>query len=114
MLRIVFRSPTRIIQKQESGMAWTPAGSTPQVAFAWMAFSPDADFDASHAGSVGKGDAASWVRLMVGAGASVRAIATGNSASNVLDKRWLAAASLMVLASVTLSAAPAGAQSTDQ
>lgn len=36
-------------------MPWTSAGSSPHVAFAWMAFSPDADFDA-FACTVGKGD----------------------------------------------------------
>jgi hypothetical protein len=51
---------------------------------------------------------------MCGAVASVRAIATGGSANNAFDKRWLAAASLIVLASIALSATPAAAQSADQ
>lgn len=46
---------------------------------------------------------------MCGALASVRAIAPGRSAKDAFDKQWLAAASLIVLAS--LSATPANAQS---
>jgi hypothetical protein len=36
-------------------MAKTHAGSSPHVAFAWMAFSPDANFDASHVVGAGFG-----------------------------------------------------------
>jgi len=77
-----------------------------------MAFSPDADFDASHARLLGQGGFVG--ALMCGAGASVRAIAAGGAANSAFDQRWLAAASLIVLASVALPAAPAGAQSADQ
>ncbi|MBV9457689.1 MAG: TonB-dependent siderophore receptor [Bradyrhizobium sp.] len=44
----------------------------------------------------------------------MRTIAAGHSADNAFDRRWVAAASLIVLASVALSAAPADAQSGDQ
>jgi iron complex outermembrane receptor protein len=63
---------------------------------------------------VGKGDSGFVGVLMGGAVVSVRASATGGAANNVFDKRWLAAASLIVLASMGLSAAPAAAQSADQ
>jgi len=65
-------------------------------------------------GGWGRAIPASWVLFMCGASASVRAIATGRSVNDAFDKRWLAAASLIVLASLALSAAPARAQSADQ
>jgi iron complex outermembrane receptor protein len=51
---------------------------------------------------------------MFGAVVPVRAIAAGRSGNNAFDRRWLAAASLIVLASIALSVAPAAAQSADQ
>jgi hypothetical protein len=74
---------------------------------------PDAEFDASHARFGGAGRSAFVGAWMFGALVSVRAIAPGRSAKDAFDKRWHAAASLVVLASIMSSGTLANAQGAD-